>query len=88
MTSADLFVAVLALVGGGAVGGAAGGGLMGALQWSGGRLRAAIGVSAVVGAAVGFIVAGGVPMPSLAALMPRLGGASDEEEIQRIMKTY
>jgi hypothetical protein len=88
MTSADIFVAVLALIGGAAVGGAAGGGLMGALQWSGGRLRAAIGTSAVVGATVGFMVTGGVPMPSLAALLPRLGGPSDAEEIQRVMKTY
>jgi hypothetical protein len=86
--AADIVVMALAIAGGGAIGAALGGGLSGALDWTGGRLHAALLTGAALGAGAGLFFAGGAPMPDLAALMPKFGAAADAAETERVLKTY
>lgn len=86
--AADYLAPALALFGGGALGAALGGALLFVTDWSGGRLRAAIGACAGLGALVGLIVTYGVPTPSFAFQMPRLLPPSDAEQMEQVLRTY
>jgi hypothetical protein len=91
--AADYLAPALALFGGGALGAALGGVLLFATDWSGARLRAAVGACAGVGAMLGLIATYGLPTPSLAFQMPkfdlpRLLPRSDAEQTEWVLKTY
>jgi hypothetical protein len=78
-------VALVSLVGGGALGATLGGGLN---VLTGGRARGAILVWAVLGGAFGVVSTFGLPMGTLASFMAKLAGAPSDEETQNVLKTY
>jgi hypothetical protein len=80
-----VYVALFALVGGGALGAALGVALN---VLTGGRARAAILLFAVLGGAFCAVMTVTLPMPALTSALSSLGGAPTDEETQRVLKAY
>ena len=85
---ADLVAPDLALIWGGVLGAAVGGIALFAANWSGARLQGGIAACAVAGALLGFTVTRGLLTPAFASLAAGVGLASDDAEMERVLKTY
>jgi outer membrane lipoprotein SlyB len=85
---ADLIAPDLAFIWGGVLGAAVGGFALFAANWSGARLQGGIAACAVAGALLGMTVTRGLQTPAFASFAAGIGIASDDAEMERVLKTY
>jgi hypothetical protein len=84
----DIVAPNVALIWGGVAGAGVGAIALFAANWSGARLQGGIAACAVAGAVLGRVAVLALQSPAFASLAAGAGMASDEAQMQRVLKTY